>query len=125
MGTTSRATEIEVKAIMDTALTEEQITPFLRSATLDIDRLPTDHGYSEGRLREIEAWLAAHNASARDPQITEEKTGQTTTKYGGTLGTGLDSTRFGQVVKRLDYKGYLSQGDTIGATIQAVGPYDD
>lgn len=108
----NRASETDVLAIMDTSLTEEQITPFLDAANSVVDEKCTGLEYSDKTLRQIETWLAAHFACARDPQIAESKAGEAAWKFEGKTDLGLDSTRYGQRVKILDSKGSLADLDS-------------
>jgi hypothetical protein len=106
----SRATETEVKEIMDTTLTEEQLSPFLKAANSTVTGLLSDEGYGDTQLAEIERWLAAHFAScAKDQIVSKEKIGGADATYHGKTGMGLESTFYGQTVKTLEYNGVLAQ----------------
>ncbi|HDS00521.1 MAG TPA: DUF4054 domain-containing protein [candidate division Zixibacteria bacterium] len=103
-----RIQENEVLEIMDTALTQAQITPFLQAANLVVtDKLTGE--YRTDLLAEIERWLAAHLAAMLDPQTSREKLGDADATYEGKTGMGLDFTRYGQQVKVLEYKGILAE----------------
>jgi hypothetical protein len=104
-----RATEAEVLEIMDTTLTGEQITPFLRSANQLVTSTLVDKGYTDDDLQEIEMWLAAHFATARYPQIAQEKVGDAAVHYEGKSGMGLESSRYGQTAMSLEYQGTLAR----------------
>lgn len=103
-----RASEAEVLAIMDTALTDEQITPFLEAANELVSAILSNEGYGDNLLKNIEVWLTAHLVSSRDPQVQKEKIGKAEATYHGQSGLGLDQTPYGQNVKLLDYKGKLA-----------------
>jgi len=103
-----RATEIEVKEIIDTTLTDEEITPFLKAANQLITDLVSDVGYSSGTLREIERWLAAHFVAVRDPRVAKEKIGQAQADYHGKSGMALDFSPYGQQVMVLEHKGRIA-----------------
>jgi hypothetical protein len=105
----SRATEAEVIEIMDTALTEEQVAPFLTAANLSVTNILSDEGYDDATLKEIERWLAAHLVAIRDRQISDEKIGDATVKYGGKVDLGLNFTPYGQQVMILDHHGKMAQ----------------
>jgi len=107
----SYATETEVQQILDSSPDLEDLTPFLNAAHTIVAAKCTGIDYSENELSQIEAWLAAHLHCAKDPQISKEKTGNAETTYDGKTGTGLESTRYGQNVKLLDYKGALADLD--------------
>jgi len=106
----TRSTEEEVKKIIDTALTNEQVTPFLRMANRLVTDVLTNEEYGADLLADIECWLAAHFLSAaRDPQIQAEKTGDGNWKYHGKSGLGLNFTPYGQQVMMLEHHGVLAQ----------------
>lgn len=71
-----RATEAEIKNVVDTSLTEEQVTPFLRTANVLMDRAVLAGGgtYAAADLRETEIWLAAYLLCSRDPRVKSETT---------------------------------------------------
>lgn len=104
-----RATEAEVKEIIDTTLTDEQITPFLNSANVLIADVLSDEGYGAATLKEIERWLAAHFVAIRDPRVAKEKIGDVDAAYHGKSGLGLNHTPYGQQVMILDHHGKLAE----------------
>lgn len=99
------ATEAEVKTIIDTDLTEEQVAPFLTTASVLVTDVLSGEGYGSDLLREIEMWLTAHLISARDPRVAKEKIGEAEATYQGKFGEGLKSTAYGQQVLLLEYNG--------------------
>lgn len=103
----NRATETEVKEIINTDLTEDQITPFLKSANILVTEVLSDEGYSDNLLKEIERWLAAHFVAIRDPQIAREKIGDVDVIYHGKSDLGLNHTPYGQQAMIMDYNGKL------------------
>ena len=106
----TRSTEEEVKKIIDTAFTNEQVTPFLRAANRLITDVLADEEYSDALLTDIECWLAAHFLSAAlDPQIKSEKTGDGQWTYHGKSGLGLNFTPYGQQVMMMEHHGVLAQ----------------
>lgn len=101
----------EVKNIIDTVLTADEVVPFINSASLIVDNVLVGQGYGDNTLAEIEKWLSAHLISIRDPRIKQEKIGdaQVTYQVGtGVIAKGLDATLYGQQAKLLDYKNLLS-----------------
>lgn len=100
-----------VKSLIDTGLTEDQVTPFLLTASIVVTEnmitLPdgTSTGYSEDRLAMIEAWLAAHYISVRDSRVREETTGAI---GGGATSATYDVLRYFDQAKMLDPLGILS-----------------
>ena len=92
-----------LKNIIDPELSDTIVEAYINSATRLIDTAFTDGVLGEEILTEIEMWLAAHMiASTREQQTAEAKAGQTSVKYQGQTGLGLDSTMYGQTVKILD-----------------------
>lgn len=118
----TRATEAEVKEIIDTDITVGQVTPFLKAANLLVTNVLTDQEYSADLLKEIERWLAAHFVAIRDPRTTKEKIGQAEDTYQGKFGEGLSGTSYGQQVMLLDYKGVLAELSATkgGAEVKAI-----
>lgn len=104
----ARTTEEAVKDVIDTSLTNEEITPFLQAANRLVTDKLTGLGYSSEMLQEIETWLTAHFVAIRDPQILKEKIGENDVTYTGKSGFGLDATTYGQQVQLLDHKGVLA-----------------
>lgn len=105
----TRATEAMVKEIINTDLTDEQVTPFLAAANTMVTDLLLGENYSTATLQEIERWLAAHFVAVRDPQVTQEKTDDAQATYEGKTGMGLNSTRYGQQAMLLDHHGILAR----------------
>lgn len=72
-----RATEADVKAIIDTSLTEEEISPFLATANVLVNRAVRMGGgtYDADELRETECWCAAWLLASRDPRVKSETIG--------------------------------------------------
>lgn len=105
----NRCTGVEVKEIIDTTLTEVQITPFITAANLTVtDILGGSTVLSAAQLKEIERWLAAHFVAIRDPRISAEKTADAGATYHGKTAMGLDHTPYGQQAKMLDTTGALA-----------------
>ena len=108
-----RVVSADVQAITGTTL---DYTPFIMAATLVIDRTLSTAGYSLALLTEIERWLAAHFAAARDPLVSRRQLGDSAISYErGKLGDGLLSTPYGQQVALLDSSGLLAE--TVGGRV--------
>jgi hypothetical protein len=105
----TRASEEEVKQIIQTALTEEEISPFLLAANTLVTAVLSDEGYGTVLLKEIERWLAAHLVAIRDPQVKSETIGAVQASYHGQSGLGLNFTPYGQQVMLLDHHGKLAE----------------
>lgn len=105
----NRATEAEVKEIIDTDLTTEQVAPFLITANVMVTSVLSDEGYGDSLMKEIEQWLAAHFVAIRDPRIAKEKIDDADATYQGKFGEGLRHTSYGQQVLILDFHGRLAE----------------
>jgi len=106
---TYRVTEEEVKGIILTALTNEEIAPFIGTANTYISAVLGDEGYGGDLLKQIELWLSAHFIAIRDPLIKEETYGDGKVVFHGSSGMGLNATPYGQQVMVLDHHGRLAE----------------
>jgi len=104
----ARVTATEVKAIIETDLSDVEVAPFMTMATLIVDEQLADSDYSDDRLKEIERWLAAHFVAMRDPRTASESVAGMNDSFEGQTGKGYDFTRFGQQALLLDTGGHLS-----------------
>lgn len=110
-----RVSGSDVKEILDTELTASELTPFIETAHLLINKTVTEASDALGvdvgseLLTRIELWLSAHFASIRDKRVTVEKVGPAEFRYEGQSGTRLDGTRYGQQAISIDPTGALSQ----------------
>jgi len=103
----ARITDIEVRNIIETSITEGQMQRYIDSAAA-LSTLLDDKGINSTILKEIECWLTAHLiASTRDRQAREEGAGTAYVKYSGLTYTGLKGTTYGQHALMLDYSGTL------------------
>lgn len=103
-----RITETEVKQVIDTTLTDEEISPFIAAAVALVDDALLSENYGGALLKEITRYLAAHFVAIRDPRVTQEKLGDAQAKYEGTTGMGLNHTAYGQQAMILDTHGVLA-----------------
>jgi hypothetical protein len=102
----ARVTDAEVKKILDTSI---DTTPFIATATLLVDEELATSGMSEARLAQVELYLAAHFACAKDPRVTQEKVGDGSNTYQVTKGgIGLNATAYGEQATMLDTSGRLA-----------------
>jgi len=118
-----RASEGEVKAVIQTELTEEEVVPFLTTANVMVTDILNDEGYGDALLKQIEIYLAAHFVAIRDPQVKSETIGEVATSYHGQSGMGLNFTPYGQQVLLLDHHGVFAriQETKRQAEIKALG----
>lgn len=107
----SRVVGSEVKEIIDTELTDDQVEPFIQAATLLVDSyLSNKTDLSTAMLKEIERWLAAHFiASSVDPREQVVRVGTIEVNLEGTTGQGLFFSRYGQQAMLLDVTGTLKR----------------
>jgi hypothetical protein len=105
-----RTTEAEILRLMDSAMTEDQVTPFLRTANgLVTDLLASVEALTDARRAEIEAWLGAHFASIRDPAVKSDGIDTANFTYEtAAVSEGLKATRYGQQAIMLDISGTLA-----------------
>lgn len=112
----------DVKLIIDTSLTDAQITPFLAMATtLVTDKLASQTCLSDDAKDQIEALLAAHFLSMRDQRVSSEKVGDASFTYQGQTGMGLKSTFYGQQAIALDCSGVLEGLGKVKMEWETVG----
>lgn len=107
----ARVTDTEVKTILETSI---DTTPFITTANIIVTDRLSGEGLDADLLAQIELYLSAHLATFRDPRIKTEQIGaqQARAEYQMiAIGTGLDSTSYGQMVKMLDTTGIMA---TIG-----------
>ena len=102
----ARVTADEVKEILDTAI---NLGAFIQAANLLVTDVLGGTSLSADRLKEIERWLTAHLACARDPRSRSVKIGMSATQFEGKSGLGLDATSYGQQVRLLDTTGSLAR----------------
>lgn len=106
----ARATQDQVRAIIDFDPTIEDLSPFIDAASELVTELcaPTANGYTEDRLTMIETWLAAHFLAIRDPRYASESIGAASVTLQQQTGLNLALTPYGQQAQLLDTKGGLS-----------------
>lgn len=120
-----RVTGDEVKEIIETDLTAEQMAPFIEAAYAMIEDNLTGQGYSAATLKVIERWLAAHFVAIRDPGTRSETTGKASAVFKvGYLGRGLEHTAYGQQVMAYESKGILASLGQKSATIETLEAVD-
>ena len=74
-----RVTTAEVKAVIETALTD--VDSFISTADLLIDEELVGKGLTNARLVQISLYLSAHFVSVRERQATVEKMGDASTTF--------------------------------------------
>ena len=106
-----RTSAAAVLAIIETDLTEDQVQPFLETASIEVDeQLSTvSPAISPTLLELIERWLTCHVIAIFDPRVNKEAADGVSFTYEGMTGEGLRGSRYGQQVMRLDPTGKLGQ----------------
>lgn len=110
-------TEADVRLIFDSDLTGPELDAFIASAGVLVGPEGCDllgKGITAATIDEVQKWLAAHFATANDPRVETHRTSGHTVAFESKIDLGLDSSRFGQMAKRLDPTGCLSQRDKAG-----------
>jgi hypothetical protein len=120
----NRVTGSEVKEIINTSLTAEQVEPFITTANMIITGKCAST-YSSDELVELEKWLAAHFVSIRVPSrsaVTKQKAGPAEQEYSvvSKNAKGLQITPYGQQVMIMDYNNTLASLGTRSNTVFRV-----
>jgi len=117
----TRTTAEDVKAIMDTDLTEDQIEPVVSSANVFVTAQLGASGLGVDLLTEIEKWVAAHMCSVGlDRQLQRGKGGSAEATYAGNYDKGLQMTSYGQMACSMDPTGILAASGGKAAIVKAV-----
>lgn len=107
----NRVLAYEVKAIISTTLTEDEVEPFIDAANIIITG-KCSSTYTSAELKELERWLAAHFVAIRTPDnasVRSKKAGKVEVQYFGAQGgSGLYATPYGQQLLALDYNSTLA-----------------
>lgn len=117
----NRVSPYDVQQILDTDMDVFKLTAFITGAHLMVNRLLANQDYSAEELFEIERWLSAHFATAREKQIKSESFGGASETYDTMIGKGLDSSIYGQQVKLLDTEGILAGRERRRAQVTWIG----
>lgn len=89
-----RVTATEVKEILSTTLTDDQVLPFIISANILVTNYCTG---TAAEKKETERWLAAHFLALREDDFQSKSIGgASASRRNIPLGEGLKSTRYGQ-----------------------------
>ena len=89
---------------------------FISAATVIVDRVVTcatakSITLTDTELELIERWLSAHCYVQNDQTLASKSTGGASGSAHGQTGLNLDSSRYGQMAKTLDYSGCLAAID--------------
>lgn len=98
----SRVSIEHLKEIIDTQLTDDEITAFIGAAHDLVEEL-LEGKLPEARLEQVEKFLTAHFiAVTRERMETQHKVGEVSVTFGQALGAGLQGSTYGQTVLLLD-----------------------
>ena len=127
----------DVRESIETDLSEGDLAVFVNQAyymTIPIASHLSECGGS-GTLKEIQRLIAAHLVTLREPIIRRESIGgEATVEYvrqtGANLGSGLDSTAYGQAALMMDCSGILAEAGLKSASFKTwshddLGETDD
>lgn len=105
-----RTTTELVEAIIENS-ESVTLTPFIAAANTLVDQCCTDLtvDYTSDELAQIETWLAAHIFTIRDMRAVYEKAGDVSEKKQSKVDLGFDTSHYGQMAMRLDYRGGLAK----------------
>jgi len=118
----NRVTGTEVKTIITTVKTADQVESFITPANLLVSDALSGSGFSAARLAEIEKWLSAHFVAIDDSsaRVTEKEVGEASEKYEGRTDMGLKFTRYGQQAMMLDTSGALANLGKRAAKVETI-----
>lgn len=129
---TVRTTISEVKTVIATRLSDEEITSFINIANRLVNKLLGSTTALEAVVKkDIETYLTAHLIAVsreQDKAFSRQRTGQTELYVGASFGTQLDATLYGQTIKMLDTTGAFASVGKRRASIRTHGtktPYED
>lgn len=105
----TRNTVADVRDILDTEMTDEQLAAFINTAYVVVSTNLSDKGLAAAILTEIEKYLSAHFASLRDQRAQSEGiAGEYNVTYQGKTDMGFNATQYGQMAVALDTSGVLA-----------------
>lgn len=101
-------TPADVLNLMEIELTDDQVNPYITSATVFVDANLSGKGIDDDLLDEIKIWVTAHMISVtRDRLTKKEKAGEAEVEYFGKMGMALEASHYGQMAMTLDNTGTL------------------
>lgn len=103
----------DVKCIisLDTEVADSCWQLMLDDAVSWVTSLGIEDECGEDVANLVARYLAAHFMTLRDPRQVEQSTLDASEKFASTVDLGLDSSHYGQMAKRLDCTGKLSNLD--------------
>ena len=101
----------QVTELVETSIPADTITGnFIATANAIVNEQLVGKGISDDMLERIEMYLAAHLVTLSEERggITRDRMGDSDTSYAQIYGSGLNSTRFGQIAVLMDTTGTLA-----------------
>jgi len=117
----NRTDVTSVKAVIDTALDNEQIKLLINQANRVVTSILGATTLDAAQLEDIETWMAAHLiATGKERQPEEEKVGDVDVRFQKKPAEFLKSTSYGQMVLFLDESGLMQKATKQKATFNAI-----
>lgn len=104
----NRAVFGDVEAILDTELTDSEITAYITTSNLVVTAQLGNTALSAALLTQIETYLAAHLISTTRERKAEQVSGEGGVHFEGKTGMRLEATHYGQTAMLLDATGRLA-----------------
>jgi len=122
----NRVTGDEVKNILETIRTSDQIEHYITAANLIVTEDLVGQGMSDERLKLIELYLSAHFVAIDDQRFSSHKDGEASASFMGasSIGKGLELTFQGQQALVLDSSGILRSKGKKQVSFDVMGPED-
>ncbi len=115
-----------VKAVIDTALEDDDLRKLMTQANVIVTRKLGSEGLASGVLTDIETWMTAHLiALGKERQPEEEKVGDIWLIYKENPDGFFQQTTFGQTVLFLDSSGELARSSKSKVRIKAIKQIND
>lgn len=115
------ATIDNVKEIIETSLTDTNISVYINAMSTLLDSIWEGYTVSDDIRTVVEAWGAAHLiAVSKERQGLTEKAGTASITYTGEYSTAFSMTSYGQMALTFDPTGELATSHLKGASITAV-----
>ncbi len=119
----TRPTEAQIRAIITTQRTPEQVESFIDSTMVLIEDLLDGSGYSDSRKREIYRWVTAHliASTAEEGVLSSDSYGGASHGYArAQLKMFLQGTTYGQQALMFDEDDLLNGLGVPRATIEVL-----
>lgn len=117
----ARTNTIQVKQIIDTALTDPEIDDIISFSNRMTTTILASASLTSAELKDIETYLTAHIiAITKERQTKEERVGDVWIKYYDHPTGWLEQTTFGQTVMVMDTSGLFQKQAKKRASFKAI-----